>query len=200
MVNPEIFSFFDKTRTVNFSLDSRSTCEPGQRRGRLSTVIGESRFFLFFVHVQISAVISLQRRPTFEMSECYGYYEMSECYGRDAEEIEVLSITDLALADKLESEDIVETSLPSCTSPDTTSISDSVLMEGHSSSLPAHNTNGRGSMSVLTPLGTNILPVLLRLVLAVFWEPLYEIGPAHFFSFCSMVNPETLLSTIGQVR
>ena len=117
-----------------------------------------------------------------------------------AEEIEVLCIPDLALADKLESEDIVGISLTTCTSPDNTSTSDNVLMEGHPSSLPAHNTNGRGSMSVLTPLGTNILPVLLRLVLAVFWEPLYEIGPAHFFSFCSMVNPETLLSSIGQVR
>ena len=106
-------------------------------------------------------------------------------YGRDAEEIEVLSITDLALADKLESEDIVGTSLTTCTSPDNTSTSDNVLMEGHPSSLPAHNTNGRGSMSVLTPLGTNILPVLLRHVLAVFWGPLYEIAPAHFFSFRS---------------
>ena len=73
-------------------------------------------------------------------------------------------------------------------------------MEGHPSSLPAHNTNGRGSMSVLTPLGTNILPVLLRLVDAVSWEPLYKIEPAHFFSFCSMMNPESLLSSTGQVR
>ena len=117
-----------------------------------------------------------------------------------AEEIEVLCIPDLALADKLESEDIVETSLTTCTSPDTTSTSDNVLMQGHPSSLPAHNTNGRGSMSVLTPLGTNILPVLLRLVDAVSWEPLYKIEPAHFFSFCSMMNPESLLSSTGQVR
>jgi hypothetical protein len=55
-------------------------------------------------------------------------------------------------------------------------------------------------MSVLTPLGTNILPVLLRLVDAVSWEPLYKIEPAHFFSFCSMMNPESLLSSTGQVR
>ena len=62
-----------------------------------------------------------------------------------AEEIEVLCIPDLALAGKLESEDIVETSLTTCTSPDTTSTSDNDLMQG-SSLLPAHNTNGRGSI------------------------------------------------------